>query len=436
MEFAYRLLRIFYLITDARYTCSRHSIFCSRCSMKTSIFPDSATISRIQVVPAILQVISETTGLRFAAVARVTETRWTALAVLDTLGFGIKIGDELDARSTLCGEIRRTHRTIVIDKASEDATYLDHPAPRTYGFESYIAVPVFRSDGSFFGTICAFDPQPQSLKGSAIQPMMEAFARLLTIQIESEESAQRTEIALEKEREIAVLREKFIAVLGHDLRNPLFAITAGAELLVKRLSDERSRNIAAHILTSGRRATQLVRDVLDFARGRLGDGIPLSILPCPDLGEALQHVASELHRVHPQRQMQLNIADLSSIYCDRERICQLLSNLIANAVQYGDESSPITVSAKMEDNLFILGVHNFGPPIAPEVVTQLFEPFSQLPSETPQVGLGLGLYIAKQIALAHGGHMEVRSSAEAGTLFSLYLPVDRAETPAPRPASP
>lgn len=404
--------------------------------MKTTPLPDSATISRIQVVPAILQVISETTGLRFAAVARVTETRWTALAVLDTLGFGMKAGDELDASSTLCGEIRRTHQTIVIDQASEDADYSEHPAPRSCGFESYIAVPVFRNDGSFFGTICAFDPLPRPLRGGAIQPMMEAFARLLTIQIESEENAQRTEIALEKEREIAALREKFIAVLGHDLRNPLFAITAGAELLVKRLADDRSRTIAEHILTSGHRATQLVRDVLDFARGRLGDGIPLNIQLCPDLDEALRHVAAELQRVHPQRLISLNICDLSGIYCDRERICQVLSNLIANALQHGNENGPIDVSARISGSIFVLGVHNTGEPIPPQVMTHMFEPFSHPASDAPQVGLGLGLYIAKQIALAHGGRMEVRSSAETGTLFSLYLPVNRAATPEPRPASP
>ncbi|HCN46373.1 MAG TPA: histidine kinase [Pseudomonas sp.] len=404
--------------------------------MINAALSDSATIGRISVIPAILQVISETTGLRFAAVARVTEARWTALAVLDTFGFGMTVGGQLDAATTLCNEIRARQKTIVIDEASQDPDYQDHPTPRLYGFESYIAVPVFRSDGSFFGTICALDPLPRPLKGSAIQPMMEAFARLLSIQIESEQSVQRTEIALEKERQIAGLREKFIAVLGHDLRNPLFAITAGAELLSKRLTDERSRTIAEHILTSGHRATQLVRDVLDFARGRLGDGITLNIQPCSDLEPALRHVAAELQRVHPSRLIELDIGDLSGMNCDRERICQVLSNLIANALQHGDELGSIHISAKLLGDQFTLSVHNSGEPIAPAIMTQMFEPFSHPASDAPQVGLGLGLYIAKQIALAHGGHMDVQSSATAGTLFSLHLPLDRAEPPASPPANP
>lgn len=398
--------------------------------MSTAITADLATIARINAVPAILQVICETTGMRFAAVARVTESNWTACAVLDSLGFGLEVGGELDLTTTLCHEIRGTHQTIVIDKASEDHRYCQHHTPRLYKFESYISVPVFRTDGSFFGTICALDPAPANLTGSAIQPMMESFARLLTIQIESEESAQRTEAALHKERANAELREQFIAVLGHDLRNPLFAITAGAELLVKRLQDERSLTIAQHILTSGQRATQLVRDVLDFARGRMGNGIVVNIQPCPDLDAALRHVVAELQRVYPQREVRLHIDDLQGVHCDRERVTQLLSNLLANALLHGDAQSPVDVSARINEQVFLLGVHNQGPPIAAPVMAQLFQPFSRPLQDTPQSGLGLGLYIANQIALAHGGRMEVVSTREAGTLFSLRLPLDRALPPA------
>lgn len=404
--------------------------------MSNTITSDIATIGRINAVPAILQVICESTGMRFAAVARVSENNWTACAVLDTLGFGLKVGGELDLTTTLCHEIRSSHQTIVIDKASEDELYCNHQTPRIYKFESYISVPVFRADGSFFGTICALDPRPAALKGSAIQPMMESFARLLSIQIESEENAQKTEEALLKERAMAELREQFIAVLGHDLRNPLFAITAGAELLSQRLQEEKSRTIALHILTCGRRATHLVRDILDFARGRLGNGIAINIQPCPDLGIALEHVASELQGVHPQRQINLHIGDLSGINCDRERVTQLLSNLIANALTHGAQDQPVEVSAQIRERAFVLGVHNFGEPIAPQVLAQLFQPFSHPLNDAVQSGLGLGLYIANQIALAHGGRLEVISSQEAGTLFSFRLPLGPDAVQATLPANP
>ena len=391
--------------------------------MGNSLAADMATIGRINAVPAILQVICETTGMRFAAVARVTDSTWTACAVLDNLSFGLQVGGELDLATTLCHEIRSSHRTVVIDKASVDEQYCNHHTPRLYKFESYISVPVFRTDGTFFGTICALDPHPADLKQSPIQPMMESFARVLAIQMETEESHQLTELALSEAREVGDLREQFIAVLGHDLRNPLFAISAGAELLLRKAPDEKSRGIIQHILTAGRRAARLVDDVLDFARGRLGDGITLNLKLCTDLGDAFAHVVNEIQRVHPTRQINLRVGNVQGIHCDRERVTQLLSNLVANAIHHGAEDGPVEVSADTYDDMFVLGVHNQGAPIDPAIKAQLFQPFSRRAGGSPQSGLGLGLYIANQIALAHGGHMEVLSSREAGTLFTLRLPL-------------
>lgn len=382
---------------------------------------DIATISRINAVPAVLQVISELTGLRFAAVARVTEEAWTACAVLDRLDFGLQVGDEMDLVSTLCNEVRQGHHSVVIDKASEDPRYRDHHTPRTYPFESYIAVPILRTDGRFFGTLCALDPNPAPLKASTIQSTMESFARMLALQIEAEENLQRTEAAQIKERKTAELREQFIAVLGHDLRNPLFAISAGAEMLLRKVSDPANEQRARHILTSARRATKLVDDVLDFARGSLGRGIPVNIEPCADLADALRHVISEIQSIHPKRIIQSSIGDLSNIHCDRERATQLLSNLLANAVVHGDPNGPIEVSAQVNEGHFVLSVKNQGL-IAEDALPHLFQPYSRPTGGRPQAGLGLGLYIANQIALAHGGKLEVESTEPQGTTFTFSLP--------------
>ncbi|MFJ7111346.1 ATP-binding protein [Pseudomonas sp. NPDC098740] len=383
---------------------------------------DIATIGRISAVPAILQVIRELTGLRFAAVARVTEESWTACAVLDQLNFGLQVGGELDLVTTLCHEIRQTHHSVVIDKASEDPLYRDHHTPRLYQFESYIAVPIFRTDGRFFGTLCALDPNPAPLKSSTIQSTMESFARMLALQIESEENLQKTEAALRQERETAELREQFIAVLGHDLRNPLFAISAGAEMLLRKLPDPANQQRARHILSSARRATKLVDDVLDFARGSLGRGIPVNIEPCPNLEDALRHVISEVQSVHPARTIQSSIGDLRSVHCDRERVAQLLSNLVANAVTHGDPDGPIEISAQINEGQFVLSVKNQGL-IAEDALPHLFRPYSRPASGTPRTGLGLGLYIASQIAQSHGGKLDVVSTEQQGTTFTFSLPV-------------
>jgi signal transduction histidine kinase len=383
---------------------------------------DIALIGRISAVPAILQVVRELTGLRFAAVARVTEDSWTACAVLDQLNFGLQVGGELEVTTTLCHEIRQARQSVVIDKASEDPRYRDHHTPRIYQFESYISVPIFRTDGRFFGTLCALDPLPAQLKSSTSQSTMESFARMLALQIEVEENQQHTELALKQERENSQQRDRFIAVLGHDLRNPLFAISAGAEMLLRKLPDPANQQRVQHILTSAQRATRLVDDVLDFARGSFGLGIPVNIAPCADLDAALRHVISEVQSVHPNRVINSSIGDLHNVPCDRERVAQLLSNLVANAVVHGDPQGPVEVNAQTNDGHFVLSVKNQGL-IAEDALAYLFRPYSRPASDTPQTGLGLGLYIASQIAQSHGGKLDVVSTAIQGTTFTFSLPV-------------
>ena len=224
--------------------------------MNRSITDDISAISRINAVPAILQVISETTGLRFAAVARVTEDSWTACAVLDRINFGLQVGGELDVTTTLCHEIHTSHETIIISKASEDLRYCDHHTPKMYGFESYISTPVFRTDGSFFGTVCALDPRPADLSEMPTVAMMESFAKLLAVQLEAEEQFEATEAALLDAQQTAELREQFIALLGHDLRNPLSSILSGAQLLIGRSKDASIAGVAEHMLTAPRRASR------------------------------------------------------------------------------------------------------------------------------------------------------------------------------------
>lgn len=158
--------------------------------MRPSAAADIATINRISAVPAILQVVTEMTGMRFAAVARVTPNSWTACAVLDNLGFGLKPGGELDLVTTLCFESMNSQLPILIDKASQDPQYHDHPTPRIYRFESYFTIPVYRTDGRFFGSLCALDPEPATLKNTSIQATLESFSRLLSLQIEAEENLE------------------------------------------------------------------------------------------------------------------------------------------------------------------------------------------------------------------------------------------------------
>jgi GAF domain-containing protein len=238
-----------------------------------------AKIARIAAVPAILDVVCRVTGMGFAAVARVTDDRWIACAVDDRIGFGLIPGGELEIRTTICDEIRGHKHAVIIDNVAEDPAFRDHHTPRMYGFQSYISVPIMRSNGEFFGTLCAIDPAPAKLNESTALPTFELFAQLIASQIEADERIDASEAELLNANAASELREQFIAVLGHDLRNPLAAVEGGMRLIEKTPIDAKAQMILGMMRTSTARMARLIDDVLDLARGRLGGGIPVTPTP-------------------------------------------------------------------------------------------------------------------------------------------------------------
>lgn len=200
--------------------------------MTTDAVTPVREIQTIGAVPQVLETVASLTGLGFVAIAHVTDHSWTTCAVHDRLGFGLKVGDGLDVSTTLCEQVCSTRNTIVIDHVRENEQYRNHHTPRIYGFQSYFSVPVFRRDGSFFGTLCGLDPEPRILSAPSTVSTLELFAQLLSAQLESERVHAAAQAALLSERETAELREQFSAVLGHDLRTPLSSLQSGAEALL------------------------------------------------------------------------------------------------------------------------------------------------------------------------------------------------------------
>lgn len=382
---------------------------------------DIDAVQSISAVPTILRVVAETTGLGFVCIARVTGDSWTTCAVLDQVGFGLQPGDALDVATTLCDQVRADDALIVIDQASEDPLYRTHPTPKQYGFESYISVPVYRSNGDFFGTLCGLDRRPAQLSNPRILDTLKLFAELISRQLEDESRMSASETALLNERESSELREQFIAVLGHDLRTPLSSILTGAELLQRLPLEPKALSIVERIKRSGRRMSSLVDDVVDFTRGRMGGGIALNASDTSELGQHLRHVVAELTDVHAGRTVVSDIALDDTVFCDPKRIAQMLSNLLVNALTHGAQDQPVQVVARSEDGAIFLSVTNAGMPIGPEKMTQLFQPFRRGTNASTSGGLGLGLYIASEIARSHGGILSVTSTEDA-TTFSFALP--------------
>ena len=150
--------------------------------------------------PTILDVVCRTTGLSFAAVARVTEDRWVACTVLDNIDFGLVPGGGLKVETTICNEIRQTHEAVIIDHVDDDEVFCGHPTPAMYGFQSYISMPIIRKDGSFFGTLCTIDPLPHRLKNAGTIGMFRLFAELIALHLDASDRLKASQQALANPR--------------------------------------------------------------------------------------------------------------------------------------------------------------------------------------------------------------------------------------------
>jgi signal transduction histidine kinase len=389
--------------------------------MATDLSADIVAVQGISAVPRILEVVCRSTGMGFAAVARVTEERWVCCAVRDEIEFGLVPGGELELETTICHEIRQSHEAVVIDNVAEDAAYCGHHTPAKYGFQSYISMPIVLSDGTFFGTLCAIDPRPARLNTPQTVGMFKLFAELIATHLEAVDRLAASEATLLSERETSELREQFIAVLGHDLRNPLASIAAGTRMLEKEDSEEAASEILGLIQKSVMRMSALIDNVLDFARGRLGTGITLKRYT-QSLEPVLKQVIAELRVSSPDRIIETAFDLTHPVDCDGGRIAQLFSNLLGNSITHGIAARPIRVRATTQDGAFELSVANSGQPIPPEAMGRLFQPFYRVSAQNSPQGLGLGLYIASEIARAHGGTIDVTSAPEE-TRFTFRMPL-------------
>ncbi len=366
--------------------------------------------------------VKQVTGMRFAAVARVTDKHWVTCAVDDSIDFGLIPGSQLELETTICHEIRQNRKPVIFTHASTHSVFSVHHTPKLYGLESYVSIPIVTADGHFFGTLCAIDPAPASFDESSVLKTMELYAQLIAMNLDLHRGLLTSGQALEEANETAVLREQFVAVLGHDLRTPLSAVRLSAELLESRVSEPSSLKLVRAVRQSAIRMGVLIEDVLDFARGELGGGIPIKPVVTDNLQEQLEAVLMELRVVHPRAVIHDKLSIPSGLNCDPERLAQVLSNLVDNAITHGTKGMPVEVRIHTVGQNLVLSVHNSGVTIPNDVLRSLFHPFKRLETGRRKDGLGLGLYIANEICTGHGGTLEVTSNDAQGTEFVATVP--------------
>jgi signal transduction histidine kinase len=242
------------------------------------------------------------------------------------------------------------------------------------------------------------------------------------------ESAARFMEQIEESRDFA------IAVLAHDLRNPLNAILSSAQFLQITESIDRSNvdEIATNIIDSGTRMSKLISNLLDFTRTRLGQNLPVNQEEI-DLALVCRQTVAELAAVHPERTIDFSCPESLRGTFDATRINQMLSNLIGNAIQHGAQSAPVMLAVSMQSDHVVFRVHNDGGPLPESALQTIFDVTPPRIKEDKQPNnkfshLGIGLFVVKKIVEAHSGTISVISTAEAGTTFSVSLPLSHGNT--------
>ncbi|WP_339544787.1 sensor histidine kinase [Pseudomonas sp. RA_35y_Pfl2_P32] len=255
-----------------------------------------------------------------------------------------------------------------------------------------------------------------SLFRAEIGPSHAAQLRLLRMQCALVTAQEAVRVAERRAR----FAEQLMGVTSHDLRNPLAAISMAVQLLERQDLPVRQLQLLGHITHAAERAQRLIADLLDLTQRQTGRGVAVSLVAV-DVQALVGECLEELRLVFPGRVLSLRCVGQGLFMADRDRLCQLLGNLVSNALDYGE--GEVTVTTRVEAQVLI-SVHNQGAPIAPHLLDHLFEPMVRGHHERGRPGsVGLGLFIVREIARAHLGEVRVSSSVEQGTTFTATFPL-------------
>ena len=307
----------------------------------------------------------------------------------------------------------------LLEAGARDAEHLR--VLRELQLESAMVVPLSGRDRVFGAMTFIYAGSGRSYTESDLS-FAEEFARRAAMAIENAQAHRSLGSILE-------FQERFVAILGHDLRNPLSAIDMGTDLLHQRAEtakDADARRVLDRMKASTRRMSRMIEQVLDLTRSRVAGGLEIRCAET-DLCATLSAIVDELRTAHPSRTIELRSPPTLIGVWDRDRLEQVFSNLVGNAISYGVVEKPITVQAREEvpDGPVLVEVHNEGRPIPAELQAAIFTPYrrGELDGKAAHTaGLGLGLYISHAIVAKHGGDMGVRSSSAEGTTFWVTLP--------------
>lgn len=428
-------------------------------SLPDELLEDINDISSLDIVPTMLNVLCQTTGLGFAAVARVTDEHWIICAANDTIDFGLGKGSQLDVTTTLCNELKVTAQPLVLCNVDDDAIYGTHKTPLTYGFKSYVSVPIFRKDGRYFGSLFAIDPQPKPFNTEAVSGMLTLFAQLISLNLSTNEQIKLNEIqyfkdrafinalevkAQERTKELrdnndALARsnkelEAFAYISSHDLQEPLRKIQTLSSMITERESgrlSETGQDYFNRIRNAAGRMQSLINDLLAYSRVDMAE----RSFKDTDLTEIVRQVREDLAEELQKHRAIIEVGEMCTLKLIPYQFRQLLQNLFTNSIKFANPTvAPhITISCRRvtaslpgyrKDTLFHqITVADNGIGFEQQYADKIFTLFQRLNDRKLYSGTGIGLAIVKKIVQNHHGYITASGSPNQGATFTIYLPL-------------
>ena len=402
--------------------------------VNTVLQKDITDIQSIAIVPTILDVVCRATGMGFAAVARVTEDAWVTCGVLDNIPFGLSVGDELEISTTFCKQVRDTDKLVVIDHVDNDETYSNHPIPQQYGFQSYISVPIIRSNGEFFGTLCALDLKPNKLKNAKIIDMFTMFSELISFHLDAINTMRKQASIIErKEGELAT----YDFISSHDLQEPLRKIQLLTNTIEVKEIDKLSKKSKKYFKSIKNAATRM-RKILDDLLKYSQTGYNHKGFREQDMGKLIERVKYRLSDEFEQSNAVLNLSNLGKLHIMPVQIEQLFYNLFSNSIRFRNKERTLTIEVEsridkgsnfevesLDENLNYceISVRDNGNGFEQKHSEKIFEMFQRLSNKPDDKSTGIGLAIVKRIVNNHNGIILATSQPNVHATFKIYLPV-------------
>jgi len=423
---------------------------------------DIEDVGKIPIISNLLNVICQTTNMGFAAVARVTDDRWITCSVRDDINFGLKPGDELEIKTTICNEIRQSEMAVTIDHVDEDPQFYDHHTPKQYGFQSYISVPIVLRDGSFFGTLCAIDPEPNVVSSPAVTGMFSLFADLISFHISAlhklEESSlemeeqtafkekleqqvrDRTQELVEKNKTLVTLNkelEAFAYISSHDLQEPLRKIQTISSILLQTENanlTNKGKDYFMRMQDAAKRMQTLINDLLAYSRTNIASGI----FENTNLNLVIDEVLLDLNEEVVRTDATITVGTMTTAMVIPFQFRQLVYNLIGNALKFKSPGRPLEISITSstgpgrdfdvasltpETEYCHINITDNGIGFEPQYSEKIFEVFQRLHDRTHFEGTGIGLAIVKKIIDNHHGAITATGKLNQGAKFDIYIPV-------------